>query len=126
MKDENLMNQVFKSFGFDDSDCTKNNFIKINKNHFKKLGANPAAVLSELLSEIIQLYKEGRLDEDGGFCYTIEDMEAETGLTREQQDRALGKLKKYNIVETFVRGLPSKRHFIINIDALKSIEEEKI
>lgn len=45
---------------------------------------------------------------------TISEFEDETGLSREEQDTAIKKLKSLNIITVELKGIPATRHFTIN------------
>jgi hypothetical protein len=73
---------------------------------------------SLLLSQLIFWNGKGML-KDGWTFKTIDEMEAETGLTRTMQDNAISKLNAYDFFEQKLAGIPAKRHFRIDLDILK-------
>lgn len=58
--------------------------------------------------------------QDGWFYKTRAEMQAETGLSRTQQDNAIRKLKKLGIIDVDRKGIPAKRHFFVHLDKLQS------
>lgn len=62
------------------------------------------------------LYWQGKGKNKEGWIYkTIEEMKAETGLTRSQQDTAIRKCKEAGVLECKRKGIPAKRYFKLNI-----------
>lgn len=96
------------------------NFIVINRDLLKMYGLNVALMLCELASEYNYYSKEGKLEEDGLFFSTIENISDKTGLSRYQQAEALKKLNEMGIVRTIVKGVPAKRYFKLDIKKLAS------
>ena len=76
-------------------------------------GVNEAILISQLL------YWRGKGHRrDNSFYKTHDELYLETGLTRDKQDRAIKKFKKLGVLETKNKGVPQKRHFYIDVDAL--------
>lgn len=89
------------------------NFITVNKDLIKTLGLEEAVLFGELCSEYDYWEKQEQL-KDGYFFSTIENIENNTTLSEHKQRKALEKLKKLNIIETKVMGIPAKRYIKIN------------
>jgi len=96
------------------------NFLVINRDLLKRYGLNVALMLCELASEYNYYSKEGKLEEDGLFFSTIENISDKTGLSRYQQAEALKTLDEMGIVKTIVKGIPAKRYFKLDIELLAS------
>ena len=94
------------------------NFIVINRSLLKRYGLNVTLMLCELASEYNYYSKEGKLEEDGLFFSTIENITDKTGLSRYQQAEALKKLNEMGIVKTIVKGIPAKRYFKLDVKKL--------
>ena len=94
------------------------NFIVINRDLLKRYGLNVALMLCELASEYNYYKKEGKLEEDGMFFSTIENIADKTGLSRYQQAEALKALDQMGLVKTIVKGIPAKRYFKLEIEEL--------
>jgi hypothetical protein len=69
------------------------------------------------LSQLLYWDNKGK-SEDGWIYKTIDEMEEETALSREEQDAAIRKLKSLDIIEVTVKGVPPKRHFRLKLDIL--------
>ena len=105
------------------------NFKNLNDKNFIRLSRTMIQVLSEgedggsgleaavMFSELIAEYEywSGRrvVKEDGFFFSTVENIKNKTGLSKHKQLEAVKILKKFGLVETTQRGLPSKRYFRI-------------
>ena len=96
------------------------NFIVINRGLLKRYGLNVTLMLCELASEYNFYKKEGKLEDDGMFFSTIENITDKTGLSRYQQAEALKTLDEMGIVKSFVKGVPAKRFFKLDIEKLAS------
>ena len=94
------------------------NFIVINRDMLKRYGLNVTLMLCELASEYNYYNKEGKLEEDGLFFSTIENISDKTGLSRYQQAEALKTLDQMGIVKTIVKGIPAKRYFKLDVEKL--------
>lgn len=80
------------------------------------LGVNAGVLLSQLL------YWHGKGKDKTGWVYkTAADIEAETGLTRSNQDTAIKKLRKFKIIDYKLAQIPAKRHFKINLEELHNL-----
>lgn len=86
----------------------------------KIIGINEALILSQLC-----YWSERVSEQDGWFYKTIEDLEDETALTREMQDRAIKKLIGLGLIEVKVRGNPPKRHFRILWNEIEKLGVEQ-
>ncbi|RYI25077.1 hypothetical protein EVU96_25015 [Bacillus infantis] len=91
-------------------------FITVNKNLARAMGIDAAIMYSELISKQKYFKDRGQLSEDGYFFNTVENMEADTTLTKYQQAKAIKALVKANLIHQDNRGLPQKRYFKINED----------
>lgn len=94
------------------------NFLVINRDLLKMYGLNVTLMLCELASEYNYYSKEGKLEEDGLFFSTIDNISDKTGLSRYQQAEALKTLDQMGIVKTIVKGIPAKRYFKLDIEKL--------
>lgn len=94
------------------------NFLVINRDLLKRYGLNVTLMLCELASEYNYYNKEGKLEEDGLFFSTIENISDKTGLSRYQQAEALKTLDEMGMVKTIVKGIPAKRYFKLDIEKL--------
>ena len=68
------------------------------------------------------LYWHGKGQASDGWMYkTIEEFRAETGLSRHQQDKAISKCKELGFLETRLGGIPAKRYFRLDMEALQKL-----
>jgi hypothetical protein len=80
------------------------------------LGVNTGVLLSQLL------YWHGKGKARTGWVYkTAADIQAETGLTRSNQETAIAKLRKLKIIDYKLAQVPAKRHFKVNLEVLHSV-----
>ena len=90
------------------------NYIIVNRSLIKELGLKESIILGELASEFNYYEKTEQLDEEGYFYSTIENIEENTGLSRSQQKTALDNLKRFNLLDVVVKGIPAKRYIKLN------------
>ena len=95
-------------------------FIVYNKKLARTIGTNPAILLGYLCSEYNFYSNKGQLD-DGMFFCTREKIKYNTGLTETEQRTATKKLKELGIIETELKGMPSKTYYKINECGIYSI-----
>lgn len=88
-------------------------FIIYNKKLARTIGTNPAILLGYLCSEYNFYSSNGQLDNEMFFC-TREKIKYNTGLTETEQRTATKKLKELGIIETELKGMPSKTYYKIN------------
>lgn len=101
--------------------------IVVNKRLAKEIGLNEAIIYSELVSLHKYWEDRGELTEDGWFFCTIENLEENTTIKKDTQNRAISKLeKKLGLIETKRMGLPAKRYFRITNKIFEMIIENKI
>lgn len=87
----------------------------------KKLGGVEVAVFVSQL-----LYWTGRGKLAGGWIFkTQAEFEAETGLSRRNQETARKKLKKLMVLEEKLQGVPATLHYRLNLDVLAAILDDE-
>lgn len=101
------------------------NFITINRTLMLELGIDEAIMIGELASEYDYWESNERLDEDGFFYSTVENVEENTTLTKYKQKKALDNLQKLGLVEVKRKGLPAKRYIKINEKKITEILSNK-
>ena len=89
------------------------NYIAVNKSLIKIVGLEETIILGELASEC-EYWQSKDLLEDGYFYSTIENVEHNTSLTEYKQRKALNNLKKQEIIDIKIKGIPAKRYIKIN------------
>lgn len=95
-------------------------FIVLNKRLVQQLGFDAAIMLGELASEYEYWTSVGKA-EDGFFHSSIENVRENTTLTAQRQRTALKALKGCGIVEQVTKGLPQKRYFRIDENAILAL-----
>ena len=95
-------------------------FIIYNKKLARTIGTNPAILLGYLCSEYNFYSSNGQLDKGMFFC-TREKIKYNTGLKETEQRTATKKLKELGIIETELKGMPSKTYYKINENTILSI-----
>ena len=95
-------------------------FIIYNKKLARTIGTNPAILLGYLCSEYNFYSSNGQLDNGMFFC-TREKIKYNTGLTETEQRTATKKLKDLGIIESELKGMPSKTYYKINESNIYSI-----
>lgn len=78
------------------------------------VGLREAALFTELNYKRWRLEEQGKLDEDGMFFETVEQISQKLGMKRDEQATLITHLKSAGLLETKVKGLPAKRYFKIN------------
>ncbi len=73
-----------------------------------------------LLSQMLYWFGKGA-NKDGWIYKTVNELQAETGLSRHQQNTALKILRRHGIVETKKAGIPAKRHIRIDTTRLENL-----
>lgn len=93
-------------------------FIAVNKNLIKALGLTGAVLTCELSSMYRYHAQKDLLLPDGWFPATVEFIETQTGLSRDEQQTVFNHLIKLGVVQTAKKGVPAKRHVMINWNLL--------
>jgi DNA-binding transcriptional regulator GbsR (MarR family) len=90
------------------------NYIVVNKTFINIFGLAEAVLLGELCSQYKKWEKEGRLENDM-FYSTIDNIEANTGLSAHEQRQAIKSLENAGILYTELKGIPAKKYFKLTI-----------
>ncbi|MDO4504483.1 MAG: hypothetical protein Q4B84_05045 [Clostridia bacterium] len=75
----------------------------------------------QLISEYNYYKSKETLTEDGYFYSTVEHLESETCLSGHEQRKAINMLAELNILKVVSKGIPAKRHFKINFEAIAEV-----
>lgn len=104
----------------------KKNYGIFSRPLARKIGTLNAVMLSELISKRtdpeVQLVHDQRYGSNW-FHHTLNDFEFETGMIRSEQESAIRNLKQAGLIECITFGLPNKRHFRLNDEAILAIFE---
>jgi len=71
-----------------------------------------------LLNQLIYWWERKREGKETVYK-TIDEIKAETFLSRHKQDNAIKLLEKFGFVKSEIRGLPPKRHFTIDLEKIR-------
>lgn len=95
-------------------------FIIYNKKLARTIGTNQAILLGYLCAEYNFYSSNSQLDNGMFFC-TREKIKYNTGLTETEQRTATKKLKDLGIIESEIKGMPSKTYYKINESNIYSV-----
>lgn len=99
-------------------------FLTVNKHIARAVGLDAAVMLAELASSYNYFEMMGQLT-DGMFYETVEHVEENTTLSKYQQAKAVKALEDAGILTTKKIGIPAKRYFLINEDAVLALVDYK-
>ena len=100
-------------------------FLSVNKHIARIVGLDAAVLLAELASAHNYFESREQLTADGMFFETVEHIQENTTLTQYQQAKAVKVLSNAGILETKKIGIPAKRYFFINEEAVLNILDYK-
>lgn len=102
-------------------------YIIVNKDLIKILGLNEAIILGELCSEYTYWESTNQLVDNGYFYSTRENIENNTGINAHFQRIAMKNLEEKGILKTKKKGIPCKKYYKINEDAvIEYLQKAKI
>lgn len=100
-------------------------FLSVNKHLARIVGLDAAVLLAELASAHNYFESREQLTADGMFFETVEHIQENTTLTQYQQAKAVKVLTNAGILGTKKIGIPAKRYFLINEEAVLNILDYK-
>ena len=100
-------------------------FLTVNKHLAKIVGLDAAVLMAELASTYNYYESTDQLTDDGMFFETVERIEENTTLTKYQQAKAIKTLVDAGVLETCKMGIPAKRYFKIDENALLALVDHK-
>lgn len=86
-------------------------FLRVPRPFIRMFNLNTAVMLSEIYSEYTYWKSRDKLEKEGWFFSTTENMYCQTGLSKHQQLVACKELVSYGIIKVKYQGLPKKRYF---------------
>ena len=107
---KNKLNEMFKS-----------DFLRLPRPFIRRFNLNTAVMLSEIYSEYTYWKERDGLQQGGWFFSTIENMYYNTGLSKHQQLAACKELLEYEIIKVKYHGIPKKRYFKFNLEAVEKL-----
>lgn len=110
-------------------------YIQLSKPTIKIFGLEAALMLCNLYSEYRYWKSKKKLssEEWGSFYSTVENIEHNTGLSKNRQLKAIKVLEEYGIIKKYLHGNPPKRYFMflesgidkLLLDVQKEIQKDK-
>lgn len=103
-------------------------YIVVNKKLIKLIGIHEALLLGELCSEYIYWKKENKLDKEGYFFSTRENIEENTGLSSYQQRGAIKSLIAKGLIQEIAKGMPQRNYYKLDQENINKLiaEEDNI
>ena len=98
----------------------KSDFLRLPRPFIRRFNLNTAVMLSEIYSEYTYWKERDELQPGGWFFSTVENMYYNTGLSRHQQLAACKELLDYGIIKVKYHGMPKKRYFKFNLEAVQN------
>ena len=99
----------------------ENDFLRVPRPFVRIFNLNTAVMLSEIYSEYTYWKNQNRLENGGWFFSTVENMFYQTGLSKHQQLVACKELVSSGIIKVKYHGLPKKRYFKFNMNAVDKL-----
>ena len=99
----------------------KSDFLRLPRPFIRKFNLNTAVMLSEIYSEYTYWKERDGLQQGGWFFSTVENMYYNTGLSKHQQLVACKELEAYGIIKIKYHGMPKKRYFKFNPEAVQKL-----
>ncbi len=101
-------------------------FLSVNKHIARVVGLDAAVLLAELASSHNYFEVTEQLTSEGMFFETVDRIEENTTLSKYQQSKAVNVLVESGILETKKIGIPAKRYFKINEQAVLDLLDDKM
>jgi len=97
--------------------------ITINKKLAHAIGIDATIMYSELISKHFYFDARQELTDDGFFFNTVENMQADTALSKYQQSKAIKKLVELDLIKHRNKGLPQRRYFKIMLNSESKVSQ---
>ena len=95
---------------------SQNAFWQVNKAMAKLIGVDAALILSDLIAREEYFKSKNMLvsiNGNGYFFVTSDDIENTTTYSYHIQKKCIKVLKEHGMIETFLRGIPAKTHYMV-------------
>ena len=99
----------------------ESDFLRLSRPLIRKFNLNTAVMLSEIYSEYMYWKERNELQKGGWFFSTVENMYYNTGLSKHQQLAACKELQDYGIIKVKYHGMPKKRYFKFDLNAVQKL-----
>lgn len=98
-------------------------YFKGNRHIARYVGLTAAVLLTEIISKRHYHMMRGEITDcpkngPGWIYFTLDDVEYKLGLSKDEQSTAINRLKRAELLETTIIGLPAKRHFRLNTEKI--------
>ena len=103
---------------------SNDNFLILSRDLVKEIGLDEAILLGELCHEQVYWETMNKLQKDGTFYTTVENIEKQIGLKKNKQLVILKKLKALNLIEIKYHDIPRKRYIKVNVFELEKIQNK--
>jgi hypothetical protein len=105
-----------------------NNFIPVSRKLCSAIGPAEAVLYCELVDQYRFWEKCGKLDDEGMFFSTVDQIQSKIGLSKDQQPRYLKKLSSLGLIKVVRKGIPAKRFIKVfdNPQFLKDLYAENL
>lgn len=100
-------------------------FLTVNKYIAREFGLDAAVLLGELASTQIYWEEQGKLDEEGMFYQTCEQITNNTTLSKHQQAKAAKALEDAGVLKTKKKGIPPMKYYAIDADELWGVLNQR-
>lgn len=98
-------------------------FWAVNKAVGKAIGIENAVFLSELIGKFRYWRDRGKLQPDGGFFMTAEDIKLAMGCSDRAAKRLTQSIRESGVAEIVKRGVPAKNHWRLNWSKIGALLE---
>ena len=102
----------------------KSDFLRLPRPFVRRFNLNTAVMLSEIYSEYTYWKERDGLQQGNWFFSTVENMYYNTGLSKHQQLVACKELESYGIIKVKYHGMPKKRYFKFNLEAVQKLHND--
>lgn len=93
-----------------------NNYVPVSRDLCVAIGPTEAILYCELVDQYRYWSNCGKLDDEGMFFSTIDQIQSRVGLSKGQQLRCFKKLSELGLIEVVRKGLPAKRFVMVYED----------
>jgi|GEM_PF-3200844 hypothetical protein len=90
------------------------NYLAVSRELCAAIGPGQAILYAELIDQYRFWDKCGKLDDQGMFFSTVEQIQSRTGLSKDQQPRYFQTLTKLGLICAVRKGIPAKRYIKVH------------
>ena len=93
-------------------------YLSLNKRLLGYFGPQMTVFIANLVDKHKYAQTKGWLNEDGSFYLKHKDQQAHTGMSEYELRQCKKKMKALDLLDTYMKGLPSVEYYVINFDKL--------